>query len=137
MKGKNKQQIRYTFKWRKNMKPKLTKEEYFTQNETAIKELLKYFELENLTDEEKCLLITPLIDSTLKSYFTPPLLKMPIDTPSNIEQHYHGRILLILLKYVLETNDKLNYLKKISDQNEQLIQQNQEIITLLKSLNEK
>ncbi len=61
---------------------------------------------------------------------------MPIDTPSNIEQHYHGRILLILLKYVLETNDKLNYLKKISDQNEQLIQQNQEIITLLKSLNE-
>lgn len=119
------------------MKKNLTIEEYYDLNKNKIEELLNIFELENLTKEEKNALLLPLVDSTLKNWFTPPLSKMPNEIPSKTELHYHSRILLILLKYVLELNNKLDYLQKIGEQNEKSIQQYQQIIKLLVDIKNK
>ena len=110
------------------MKNKITKEEYYSQNEETINQLLDIFELENLTFDEKIALLLPLIDSTIDKFFTPPLLKMPNEISSRVELHYHSRILLVLLKYILESNSKLDYLKNIDKQNKELISQNEQII---------
>ena len=103
------------------MKKKITKEEYYLQNEEKVNQLLDIFELENLTFDEKIALLLPLIDSTIDNFFTPPLLKMPNEISSRVELHYHSRILLVLLKYILESNSKLDYLKNIDKQNKELI----------------
>ena len=53
---------------------------------------------------------------------------MPNEISSRVELHYHSRILLVLLKYILESNSKLDYLKNIDKQNKELISQNEQII---------
>ena len=93
------------------MKKKITKEEYYLQNEEKVNQLLDIFELANLTFDEKIALLLPLIDS-----------KSKLDYLKNIDK---------------QNKELISQNEQIIEQNNKTVEQNQQIIDLLKEIKDK